>query len=103
MSLQSPLYAGTAITSTATFAVPGGAITDPTTVILKFKIGAGSTQTWQYLGAGNITRISTGVYSAEIPTDTTYGSPGTCTVEWVGSGACAALGASLFVTLQPPI
>ena len=98
--LPNPLFAGTAVTTTATFSVPGGAITDPSTIELRYKAGSAATVTWTYLGAGNIVRVSTGVYSAEI--DTT-GAAGQWQIEWVGTGACAAISVSTIDVESPPL
>ena len=55
--------------------------------------------TWTYGGSGSITKVSTGVYSAEL--DTTN-KPGTWTAEWVGTGTCAAVNAAQFVVTPNP-
>ena len=87
--LPSPLYTGNAVTTQVTFTVPPSTTpVDPDTVTLKFKGGVQTTTTWVYLGAGSITKVSTGVYTAELNT-TSY--PGPWTVEWIGTGACAAV------------
>ena len=80
--------AGTLVTSTATFAsTETGQVADPTTVTLKYRPPGGATQTVTYPNA-LITRVSTGVYSAEL--DST-GLPGPWTAEWIGTGAVQAI------------
>src|SRR3974390_3085148 len=94
-------YAGTAITTTATFTTPDSAVAvDPTTVTLKFQVAGGSTTTWTYGSVGSIAEIGIGVYSAEL--DTT-GNPGNWTVEWIGTGICAAVGVSTFTIQAAPL
>ena len=76
--------AGTLITSTVTFTSEAtGQPTDPTTITLKYLPPGGSVQTVTYPNA-LITRVSAGVYAAEL--DST-GLPGIWTVEWAGTGA----------------
>jgi len=89
----SPVIAGTAVTTTATFTTAGGTVTDPDTIVLKFQAGGGSTTTWTYGGTGSITKTSTGVYAATL--DTT-GIAGTWIAEWIGTGACAAVSVAQF-------
>ena len=82
------VIAGTLMTSTVTFASEQtGQAADPTTVTLKYLPPGGSVQTVVYPATG-ITRVSAGVYSAEL--DTT-GLPGDWTVEWIGTGAVQAI------------
>ena len=84
-----PVYAGTVVTTTATFTVPpSGELTDPSSVVLKFKVG-GTITTWTYLGVGTIARVSAGTYRAEL--DTTNSSARSWSVEWIGTGSCAAV------------
>lgn len=88
------------MTSTVTFMVPGETDpVDPSTVTLKYA-NAGTTTTWEYGGTGAITKVSTGVYQAEL--DTTASS-GVWTVEWIGTGACAVVNALTFVVTAPPL
>ena len=99
-TLPSPLYAGNALTTTATFTIPPSTTpVDPTTVTLKYKAGSTATVTWTYLGTGSITQVSTGIYSAELDTTSLAGG---WTIEWIGTGACAAVSVSnISVTPQP--
>lgn len=97
------VFAGTAVTVQATFTV-GNAPTDPTTITMKFRSGGNTITTWTYGGAGSITRVSTGVYSATL--DTTPGTltvPGIWTVEWTGTGAAAVVQTAQFQVDQPPL
>lgn len=101
MSLS--VVAGTAVTTTATFTNAAGSPTDPTTITLKFQGGTGSTTSWTYAD-DQLTRVSTGVYSATIDTTgDTYGTSGTWTVEWLGTGNLAAVSAVTFQVTTPPI
>ena len=82
--------AGSLVTSTATFvSTATGLAADPTTVTLKYRSPAGLT-TVTYPNAF-ISRVSTGVYSAEL--DST-GLPGAWTAEWIGTGAVQAIASS---------
>lgn len=100
----SPLYAGNIFTTTVTFSVPNGEgqseLTDPSTITLKFRVGGGATTTWVYQGTGGIEKVSTGVYTADI--DTT-GLPGAWTVEWVGTGTCAAVSITQLTVQKLPL
>lgn len=101
MALPATIYAGTAITSTATFTVPPSTTpVDPTGVTMKYKAGSAAVVTWTYLGAGSITKVSTGVYAAELDTTSLAGG---WTVEWIGSGACAAVSVTQFLVEPLPI
>ena len=94
-------YSGTAITTTATFTNPGSPTpVDPSTVTLKFRVANGSVTTWVYQGAGSISKVSTGIYSAELDTTT---APGDWTVEWLGTGACAAVNVTEFSVAPAPL
>lgn len=100
MSLPSPLYDGTAVTTTCTFTVPGESDpVDPTVVTLSFRVSSGSVTTWTYLGSGSIVRVSEGVYSAEL--DTTE-LPGSWALKWQGTDACAAVGVTTFPVTPTP-
>lgn len=103
MSLAiSTYYAGTAVQTQVTFTNPGSSTpVDPSTITLKFSVygTGGGTITWVYQGAGSITKSSTGVYAAVLPNTVA----GQVTVEWIGTGTCAAVGVSNFTTLAPPL
>jgi hypothetical protein len=100
MSTYISVIAGTAVTSTVTFQNPGvTSPVDPTTVTLKYRVSSGSVTTWEYEGAGSISKVSTGVYSAEL--DTTE-LPGSWVVEWVGTGDCSAVETAQFQVTPPP-
>ena len=92
--------AGGLVTSTATFtATSTGLATDPTTITLKYLPGSGSAVTIIYPDA-RITRVSTGVYSAEL--DTT-GKTGTWTADWTGTGAVQAIAADSWTVTAAPL
>lgn len=106
-NLPNPLYAGNAITTGVTFTNPVAGEdpsawppVDPTAVTLTYVAGDGATPViWTYGGTGSITKVSTGIYTAEL--DTT-GTTGAWRVKWVGTGACAAVWVNGFsVTPQP--
>lgn len=105
--LPNPTYAGTAITTECTFSVPVPGETpdqwppvDPSVVTLGFIAGLGASPTvWTYGGAGSITKVSTGVYSAELPT---AGTEGAWKLKWVGTGACAAVSVAGFNVTPVP-
>lgn len=88
--------AGNLITSTATFANTSGTPADPTTVTLKYLAPGGTVQTVVY-PAAFITRVSTGVYSAEF--DST-GLPGLWVAEWLGTGTVQAANATTWTITQ---
>lgn len=88
--------AGSLVTSTATFVNDEGQQADPTAIVLKYLPPGGSVQTATYPNA-LITRVSAGVYAAEL--DST-GLPGSWTVEWIGTGAVQAIADSAYVITQ---
>lgn len=101
MALPSPLFAGSAVTTTVTFTVPPSTIpVDPSTITLKYRPGSGATVTWVYQGAGSITKSSTGVYAAELDTTALAGG---WVIEWIGTGLCAAVAVSTFLVESLPI
>lgn len=92
--------AGSLVTSTATFVLTStGSAADPTTIVLKVLEAGGTVTTYTYPNAF-ITRVGTGVYSAEI--DTT-GQNGVATVEWIGTGAVQAIAASSWLVTGAPL
>jgi hypothetical protein len=104
--LTTPLYTGTGVTCSVTFANPvvntpivNWPAVDPTTVLFTYQTN-GSTTVWQYEVDEQVTRISTGVYQVEL--DTTA-LPGQWQVKWQGTGACAAVWASSFFVSPSPI
>ena len=100
-TLPTPTYAGTAVTTTATFTIPPSATpVDPSTVVLKYQAGSAAPVVWTYLGTGSIVKVATGVYSAELDTTSLAGE---WTVEWIGTGACAAVSVSTFPVQTPPL
>jgi hypothetical protein len=106
IELPETLYAGNSVTAGVTFTTPQAGVpqadwlpVDPTGVSLTYVPGNGQAPvTWTY-PSGNIVRVTTGVYIAEL--DTTD-LPGRWQVKWVGTGACAAVWTAGFtVTPQP--
>jgi len=106
-TLLTPVLAGTAVTTGVTFANPVmGEVpsswppADPSTVTMTFIAGTGAEAVvWTYGGFGNIVRVSTGIYTAELDTTDTEGQ---WQVKWIGTGACAAVWVGGFrVTAQP--
>lgn len=104
MAVQT-VYAGTVVTSTATFTNPGSTTpVDPTTISLKISGGGATTVTWVYGGAGSITKVAVGIYSAELDTTVgVLGNPGPWTVEWIGTGTCAVVDIASWTVLKQPI
>jgi hypothetical protein len=104
--LTLPIYDGTAITANVTFTLPTyGAtpnnwpVTDPTSVSLTVSAPNGVT-TYNYGQSGFITRLSVGVYTAEL--DTTN-LPGNWMVQWQSTGVCAAVWAGGFQVVPSPL
>ena len=98
------IYAGTSVTTTVTFTNAAGAPADPSTISVKFSDGNGTTTVWTY--PTNITKSATGVYAATISTGTgTSGADpaGEWTVQWTGTGTCAAVQTDTFKVQDPPL
>ncbi len=92
--------AGSLVTSTATFTLTStGVATDPSTITLKYLAGSGSVITKVYPDAF-ITKVSAGVYSAEL--DTTA-LPGTWVVEWIGTGTVQAIASATWTITAAPL
>jgi hypothetical protein len=96
--LPNPLYEGTAVTTTCTFTTAAGALMDPSVITVSYRAGSAAAVTWTY-GGGQITRVSQGVYTAEL--DTTNNA-GYWQVKWTGTGACAAVSLSTFPVTATP-
>lgn len=92
MSAYNIYISGALVQSTANFTNLSGVLTDPTTITLKYRIGAGSTTTVVY-PAAPIVRAAQGVYTANLDT-TGWAGPGLqlWTIEWIGTGAVQAPG-----------
>ena len=86
-------YTGNLIVDTCTFTNESGEVTDPTTVTLEFTFLPSLVSTTWTVTSGQITKVSTGVYSANI--DTT-GQEGSCQLVWTGTGACQAVTVDTF-------
>ena len=102
MTTVTTVYAGTSVTTTATFTNPDQPATpvDPTTVTLKFRVSGGAVTTWTFGGSGSIVKVATGIYSAEL--DTTS-MPGDWELEWIGTGTCAAVNVASFLVQAAPL
>lgn len=79
------------------FTTAAGVITDPTTVTLKYGTSGQPTTT---IDQTSLTHVSTGIWSYTI--DTT-GLVGTYTVEFIGTGACAAVNTGYLVINPAPL
>jgi hypothetical protein len=106
IELPETLYDGNAVTVGVTFSTPQAGVpqaqwlpVDPTNVSLTFIAGTGASPVVWHYGTDAITRVSQGIYTAEL--DTTS-KPGRWGVKWIGTDACAAVWVAGFqVTPQP--
>lgn len=89
---------GSLVRTIATFADATGNLASPTTVTLKYKAGAGSTQT------PTPVNDSTGIYHYDIDT-TGWTGPGSqvYVIEWTGTGAVQAIAADTFQVEAPAL
>lgn len=96
MSTLNLYISGALVRTIATFTNLAGQPTDPTTITLKYRAGAGSTTTIVYPAAG-IVKDSTGVYHSDLDT-TGFAGPGQqlWTIQWVGTGNVQAPGIDYF-------
>lgn len=94
---------GSLVTSQAVFADGGGNAADPSTVVLKYRRGSGTVQSFTY-PAAPLTRIGTGVYAAELDT-TGWTGPGVqrWATEWIGTGNVQAIGADYWEVTPPAL
>lgn len=99
LDLPVPLYANTSITATLTFANPDAPTVpvDPGSVTVYFLQGSTWT-TYTYADDGGITKVSTGVYTVELPVT----ASGQGIVVGVGTDACAVTEVAYFSALTPP-
>lgn len=101
MSTPATYMSGSLITSTATFLDDTGALADPSTITLKYKAGSGATVTAVY-PAAPVTRVSTGVYQAELDSTGWTGPDSQLwTVQWSGTGNVQAIGVGYW-EINPP-
>lgn len=93
MTVLNIYMSGALVGSTATFVNASGAPTDPSTIVFKWKAGAGTVTTITYPDA-RITRVAQGVYTSNVDT-TGWTGPGNIlyTTEWIGTGNVQAPGA----------
>lgn len=101
--MTTPYMSGSLITSTATYFDENGDAADPTVVTLKYKTGSGATITAVYPSLP-VTRVSTGVYQAELDT-TGFTGPAQqlWTVQWAGTGNVQAIAVSHFQVTPPAL
>jgi hypothetical protein len=87
---------GTLVGTTANFVNAAGALTDPTTITLKYRASPGTIVTVVY-PAAPIVRLAQGVYTANLDT-TGWTGPGNqlWTTEWIGTGNVQAPGVDYF-------
>lgn len=99
---QSWWVAGSLVTSTVTFTAEStGEPADPSAITLSWQPGYQATvQTATYGDGSTITKVSTGVYAAEL--DTTS-HPGPWTVQWTGTGTVQAIAVSNFQVTPAPL
>lgn len=91
---------GTAVLVTSDnppFTTETGVVTDPTTVTLKY---GGEQRATVTVSQSSLTRVSTGIWSYTI--DTTGMAAGTYTIQFIGTGACAAVNTG-YLTVQPAL
>jgi hypothetical protein len=94
MTDDGPYPVGQRVKTTVTFADYSGTPTDPTTITFKYENPAGTVTTIIYPAAG-VTKIGTGVFSAEV----TFDTAGSWWRRWNGTGTIvAAFEAPWFVT-----
>lgn len=79
-------------TKAQNFSTVDGTVTDPTTVVLKYRRGSQATVTVTY-PSSPITKDSVGNYHADLDTSG-FSGPGLefWTAQWTGTGAVAAIG-----------
>jgi hypothetical protein len=80
------------VSTTPGFTNAAGALADPTTVSLKWRVAGGTTTTWVYLTDSQIVRDSVGLFHADIPVV----SAGLHYFRWIGTGAVTAAEESTF-------
>lgn len=69
-----------------------GALTDPTTITLRWRVAGGTETTWVYGTNNQIVRDSAGIFHADIP----IVSRGLHYFRWVGTGTVAAASEGTF-------
>lgn len=99
-----PTYmSGTLVRSKVTFTDVTGAVNDPGTITLKYKLGSAAVVTVTY-PAAPIIKESTGVYHADFDT-TGWAGPGERfdRQEWIGTGAVIAISADSWLVRPPEL
>ena len=96
------VYAGTAVQVTMSFKNPAGVLTDPDTVTLDYTPFNGETTSLTYADS-ELTRVSTGVYTATVDTTTTPDFlPGVVSLWAIGTGICAVTTPGSFIVRAGP-
>jgi hypothetical protein len=94
---------GSLVRTTATFVNISGANTDPSTVTLKIKQDAGTTNSYAY-GSSAVTKDTTGIYHYDIDTTGWTGNNDTLyTLEWIGTGTVQAISTDAFEVSKAPL
>ena len=104
MAITGTVWVGTDGTTTVQFNDAEGNAVDPEVVTLSFSLAGGLPYTvWTYLGAGSITRLGEGNYSAVIDTSggSTSSSP-KLTCIWRGRNGLNAVGVAEVKLSNPP-
>lgn len=96
--------AGTLVRETGLFFDVNGVAADPVAVTLLYQAGPAAAVTAVTYAAGQVTRVSEGVYYYDIDT-TGWSGPGTglFTARWVGTGDVQAAGVDYFEVIPAPI
>jgi hypothetical protein len=92
------VYAGTAVQVSMSWLDVNGDPVDPASVVLRFGY-PGDVEEWTYGVDEELTKVSTGVYTANVPTDNA--APGTFMI--VAEGAGTATGATSLTVQIPPL
>ena len=92
------VFAGTSVAVTMTWTDTNGDPIDPAVVTLRFGY-PGNETSWTYGTDEQITKVSTGVYTADIPTAGAAGGTFLIVAEGVGT----AVGATSFSVQAPPL
>jgi bacillopeptidase F (M6 metalloprotease family) len=94
---------GSLVRSSAAFTNAAGAATDPTSVVLKYRSGAGSTTTVTY-PSSPVTKDSTGNYHADFDTTGWAGPDALLYVtEWTGTGTVQAIASDAWLVTPPAL
>jgi hypothetical protein len=94
---------GALVRATGTFTSIAGALTDPTTVTLKYRKGSAATVTLTY-AAADLIKDSTGVYHYDFDT-TGWAGPDDIlyVLQWQGTGTVVAIAIDSFSVTPPAL